>query len=56
MLMFQVMDVELGLLGMAAIPVNCLRRGYRSVQLYDKDCTREGAHAFATLLVYLQLQ
>ncbi|KAL3914759.1 MAG: hypothetical protein SGILL_005969 [Bacillariaceae sp.] len=56
MLMFQVMDADLGLLGMAAIPVNCLRRGYRSVQLYDKDCTREGAHAFATLLVYLQYQ
>jgi phosphatidylinositol phospholipase C delta len=56
MLMFQAMDTDLGLLGMAAIPVSCLRRGYRSVQLYDKDCTREGAHAFATLLVYLQHQ
>jgi hypothetical protein len=43
-----------GVMGMAAIPVSCLRRGYRSVQLSHPDGTRYGPYAFATLLVYLQ--
>eukprot|EP00537_Pseudo-nitzschia_pungens_P018587 CAMPEP_0172413430 /NCGR_PEP_ID=MMETSP1061-20121228/78416_1 /TAXON_ID=37318 /ORGANISM="Pseudo-nitzschia pungens, Strain cf. pungens" /LENGTH=1184 /DNA_ID=CAMNT_0013149697 /DNA_START=178 /DNA_END=3732 /DNA_ORIENTATION=+ len=37
-----------------AVPVNCLRRGYRSVQLYDMDNTRRGRFASATLLVFLE--
>lgn len=53
-LLFQVTDTEFGVVGMSAIPVSCLRRGYRSVQLYNKDGTRHGPYAFATLLVYLQ--
>ena len=36
-----------------AIPVSCLRKGYRSVQLYDADNTRLGRFASATLLVFL---
>ena len=42
------------LLAQTAIPVNCLRRGYRSVQLYDMDNTRLGRFASASLLVYLE--
>jgi len=40
-------------LSTTAIPVSCLRRGYRSVQLYDSDNTRLGRFASATLLVFL---
>lgn len=40
--------------GEAAIPVNCLRKGYRSIQLYDLNNTRTGAFSFATLLVDIQ--
>jgi phosphatidylinositol phospholipase C, delta len=54
MLLFQVTNADSGVVGMAAIPVSCLRRGYRSVHLYSKDGTRHGPYAFATLLVYLQ--
>lgn len=36
-----------------AVPVNCLRKGYRSVQLYDADNTRLGCFASASLLVFL---
>jgi hypothetical protein len=40
--------------GEAAIPLNCLRRGYRSIQLYDLNNTRTGPFSFATLLVDIQ--
>jgi len=40
-------------LSTTAIPVSCLRKGYRSVQLYDADNTRYGRFASATLLVFL---
>merc|ERR1712086_778170 len=40
-------------LSTTAIPVSCLRKGYRSVQLYDADNTRLGRFASATLLVFL---
>ena len=36
-----------------AVPVSCMRKGYRSVQLYDVDNTRQGHFASASLLVYL---
>ena len=36
-----------------AVPVSCIRKGYRSVQLYDVDNTRHGHFASATLLVFL---
>lgn len=40
-------------LSTTAVPVSCLRKGYRSVQLYDVDNTRRGHFASATLLVFL---
>lgn len=51
---FQVIDAEFGVVGLAGIPMNCLRRGYHSMQLYDKDGTRHGSFAFDTLLESLQ--
>lgn len=36
-----------------AVPVSCVRKGYRSVQLYDVDNTRRGHFASASLLVYV---
>jgi hypothetical protein len=41
------------ILSTTAVPVHCLRKGYRSVQLYDADNTRLGRFASATLLVFL---
>lgn len=41
------------ILSTTAVPVSCLRKGYRSVQLYDVDNTRRGHFASATLLVFL---
>ncbi|KAL3942518.1 MAG: hypothetical protein SGBAC_003294 [Bacillariaceae sp.] len=40
-----------GLIGAAAMPVSCIREGYRSVALFDEYHSRVGAHAFASLLV-----
>jgi len=39
----------------AAIPVSSLRRGYRSIQLFDQNCSRNGPFGFATLLVEIQI-
>ena len=36
-----------------AVPFSCVRKGYRSVQLYDVDNTRRGHFASASLLVYV---
>ncbi len=35
----------------SSIPVSCMREGYRSVPLFDKQNTRAGAFAYACLLV-----
>ena len=40
-------------LSTTAIPLSCVRKGYRSVQLYDVDNTRRGHFASATLLVFI---
>jgi hypothetical protein len=57
-LVFQVYDKsEHGseeLIAAAAVPVSCMREGYRSVALFDKNHTRAGAHAHASLLVRAQ--
>jgi C2 domain/Phosphatidylinositol-specific phospholipase C, Y domain len=37
--------------GHSAIPFTCLRKGYRSIPLYDIHNTRSGAFGFAFLLV-----
>jgi len=39
----------------SSIPVSCLRRGIRSVKLYDATNTRSGAFDFASLLVDVKL-
>ncbi|KAL3925338.1 MAG: hypothetical protein SGILL_000478 [Bacillariaceae sp.] len=38
----------------AAMPVACLREGYRSIPLFDKQHSRTGAHQFASLFVKAQ--
>ena len=35
----------------SAIPFSCLRKGYRSIPLYDKHDTRSGPFGFALLFV-----
>ncbi len=42
------------LIGGSAMPVACVREGYRSVPLFDKQHTRSGPHAYAYLLVKAQ--
>mmetsp|Transcript_17847 Transcript_17847/g.42100 ORF Transcript_17847/g.42100 Transcript_17847/m.42100 type:complete len:904 (+) Transcript_17847:89-2800(+) len=39
----------------AAIPINRLRDGYRSVQLFDLNNSRSGAFGFASLLVEIKI-
>jgi phosphatidylinositol phospholipase C delta len=56
MLLFQVLDEDLALddkIASAAIPVNALREGYRSVQLFSghKTQRRSGPFEYASLLV-----
>lgn len=40
----------------ASIPISCLRRGIRSVKLYDANNARSGAFDFASLLVDLKIE
>ena len=58
MVLFQVTDADVvgrdDKIVSAAIPISCLRKGYRSVQLYDDANTRFGPFASATLLVHIQ--
>jgi len=42
------------LIAATAVPVSCMREGYRSVALFDKNHSRAGAHAHACLLVRAQ--
>jgi len=57
MLLFQVIDQDLGIddfIASAAIPLSCLRKGYRSIQLYSPfDNSRTGQFSFASLLVHI---
>lgn len=57
MLLFQVIDQDLGIddfIASAAIPLSCLRKGYRSIQLYSPhDNSRTGHFSFASLLVHI---
>lgn len=39
----------------AAIPINLLKTGYRSIQLYDANNRRSGLFDFASLLVEIDL-
>jgi len=40
----------------SAIPISCLRQGYRSVQLFDSNNTRSGPFDFASLLIETKLR
>lgn len=57
MMLFQVWNLSDNardsLIAAAALPVSCLREGYRSVQLFDLDHTRRGAYSCASLLVHV---
>jgi phosphatidylinositol phospholipase C delta len=54
---FNVVDTDIGFddqIAGSAIPVSCLRCGYRSVQLHDMNNSRTGAFSYATLLVKIE--
>ena len=40
----------------AAIPISCLRQGYRSVQLFDENNARSGPYDFASLLIETKIR
>jgi len=44
------------LIGSASIPISCLRKGLRSVKLFDTSNTRSGAFDFASLLIEVKKQ
>jgi Ca2+-dependent lipid-binding protein len=43
-------------IGASAIPVSCLREGYRCVSLYDSNNTRSGGMRFASLLIKVKIE
>lgn len=54
MVHFSLMDADVAVddkVADASIPFSCLRRGYRSIQLYDRYGSRSGPYSMATLLV-----
>lgn len=52
MVMFTVWDSVTGdFIAGSAVPINCIRGGYRSVALFDSLHSRSGPYAFASLLV-----
>ena len=58
MIQFVLREADIGLddhVAFAAIPISCLRKGYRSIQLHDSNNTRTGAFSYASLLVELQI-
>lgn len=58
MVQFSLKEKDIGLddkVGEACIPISCLRKGYRSIQLYDLGNTRTGPFGFASLLVEIQM-
>lgn len=57
MIHFRVIDEDIGSddkLCSSAIPVGCLRQGYRNIQLYDHNNTRTGPFECATLFVHIK--
>jgi phosphatidylinositol phospholipase C delta len=57
MIHFRIIDDDLGFddkLASSAIPFTCLRKGYRSVQLYDENDTRTGPFESSTLFVKIE--
>lgn len=53
MVLFQVL-ISNEVLASAAIPVSCLRKGYRSIQFFDDNNCRTGALRYASLLVHIE--
>jgi hypothetical protein len=54
---FRIIDDDLGSddkIASSAIPFNCLRKGYRCVQLYDSNNTRTGPFESSTLFVKIE--
>lgn len=43
-------------IGASAIPVSCLREGYRCVSLYDSNNSRSGPMKFASLFVRISIE
>jgi len=59
MVQFSLREADIGLdddVGFAAIPISCLRQGYRSIQLHDRNNTRTGPFNYASVLVHIQMQ
>jgi phosphatidylinositol phospholipase C delta len=57
-ILFTMVDEDIGVddkIACSAIPVSCLRQGYRSIQLYDHHNTRTGPFQYATLLVKIEI-
>lgn len=57
MIQFSVWETDVGLddkVADAAVPITCLRKGYRSILLHDDSGTRTGPFGFATLLAEIQ--
>lgn len=57
MIHFRIVDDDLAFddkIASSAIPVSCLRKGYRSVQLYDSKNTRTGPFRSSTLFVKIE--
>ena len=60
MIEFIVMDSDTGfvddLVCMAAVPVSCLKQGYRSLQLYDRRGSQHGPFDFARIIVDVDIK
>jgi hypothetical protein len=60
MIQFEVNDTDViqvdDEIATASIPVSCLRKGFRTIHLYDLNGMRTGPFAFATLLVEIDIQ
>ncbi len=58
MIHFRIVDVDLASrddkIADSSIPISCLRRGYRSVQLYDRNNTRTGPFGSSILFVKIE--
>jgi len=46
-------DLKSHLIGYSSIPFSCLREGYRSIALFDKNNTRDGTFAVASVVVQI---
>lgn len=57
MIQFSLLEADVGLddkVSDSTMPITCLRKGYRSIMMYNKNGTRSGAFGFATVLAEIQ--